>query len=76
MWTKFNEKIKTRTEDLKPGDVCYFEYGDYGNWVTMIFDSMKRDGKWYKMEFHMPFNTKKETIYTDDKYFCVIGKEK
>lgn len=75
MWTKFNEKIKTRTGDLKPGDVCYFEYGDYNNWVTMVFDSMKRDGEWYKMEFHSIFNNNKETVYTNDKYFYVIGKE-
>ena len=76
MWIKFDEKIKTRTENLKPGDVCYFEYGDYDNCVTMVFDSMKRDEKWYKMEFHSVFNNKKETIYTDDKFFDVIGKEK
>ena len=76
MWIKFDEKVTTRTENLKPGDVCYFEYGDYGNWVTMVFDSMKRDGKWYKMEFHSVFNNEKETIYTDDNFFDVIGKEK
>ena len=76
MWIKFDEKIKTRTENLKPGDVCYFEYGDYDNLVTMVFDSVSRDGKWYKMKFHSVFNNKKETIYTDDKFFDVIGKEK
>ncbi len=42
----------------------------------MVFDSMKRDGKWYKMELHSVFNNKKETIYTDDNFFNVIGKEK
>lgn len=75
MWIKYDKKIKTPTENLKKGDVCYFEYGDYDNWVTMVFDSMKHDGSWHKMEFHMPLNTKKEIIYTDDKYFYVVGKE-
>lgn len=76
MWIKFDEKIKTRTENLKPGDVCCFEYGDYDNWVTMVFDSVSRDGKWYKIEFHSVFNNTKEAVYTDDNFFDVIGKEK
>lgn len=36
-------KIKIKSADIKPGDIIKFEYGDYGNWVTAVIDSVSID---------------------------------
>lgn len=35
--------IKIKSADIKPGDIIKFEYGDYGNWVTAVIDSVSID---------------------------------
>lgn len=32
--------IKIKSADIKPGDIIKFEYGDYGNWVTVRIDAV------------------------------------
>lgn len=32
-----------KSEDIKPGDIIKFEYGDYGNWVTVRIDAVHID---------------------------------
>lgn len=34
-----------KSADIKPGDIIKFEYGDYGNWVTAVIDSVSIDSK-------------------------------
>lgn len=35
--------IKIKSADIKPGDIIKFEYGDYGNWVTVRIDEVHID---------------------------------
>lgn len=35
--------MKIKSADIKPGDIIIFEYGDYGNWVTAVIDSVSID---------------------------------
>lgn len=32
-----------KSADIRPNDIIKFEYGDYGNWVTAVIDSVSID---------------------------------
>lgn len=32
-----------KSADIKPGDIIKFEYGDYGNWITVRIDEVHID---------------------------------
>jgi signal peptidase I len=34
---------KIKSAEIKPGDIIKFEYGDYGNWVTVRIDEVHID---------------------------------
>lgn len=37
------EQNNIKSADIRPGDIIKFEYGDYGNWVTAVIDSVSID---------------------------------
>lgn len=41
--TLMSTHIKIKSADIKPGDIIKFEFGDYGNWVTAVIDSVSID---------------------------------
>lgn len=34
-------RMKIKQADVRPGDVVKFEFGDYGNWVTVRIDKVE-----------------------------------
>ena len=38
--TSTSTSTKIKSADIKPGDIIKFEYGDYGNWVTVRIDEV------------------------------------
>lgn len=44
----FDESKVVKLENMKKGDVFLTEYGDYGNYVYVVFDSYEIDGSWVR----------------------------
>lgn len=58
-------KIKIKSADIKPGDIIKFEYGDYGNWVTVRIDEVSIDP-----------SDSKETYYPQKLIWHYLSDEK
>ena len=57
--------IKIKSADIKPGDIIKFEYGDYGNWVTVRID-----------EIHINFDPTHHTYYPLKLIWHYLSDEK
>lgn len=71
--------IKTAKEMVK-GDVYECEFGDFGNFVKVVFESCEPDGdRWTKIHFHHIGMTDSDVMYDmnsiDRVTFNVVGRE-
>ena len=75
----FDKGKRVKLKDMKKGDIFYTEYGDYGNFIYVVFDGYEVDGKWIKTKgTHISRNgdvLNKEWVgFSSSRYYNVVGK--
>lgn len=64
-------------KDLEKGDIIRVEFGDYGNFVTVVIDEVENHEKYYcKLKCHYLESKKPEVMFgRKDDLIEVLGKE-
>lgn len=80
----FDESKVVKLQNMKKGDIFFTEYGDYGNYVYVVFDSYEIDGSWVRTKgtqisrngdvFDKEWVGSSLTLLGGDYYYDVIGK--
>lgn len=79
-WEKYDEPIVKSYLEIEPGDIFECEYGDFGNFVKVIFEYNElTEGDWVNSVGRYLTNTKMkfsgyDWIKKDGRDYKVIGK--
>ena len=80
----FDECKTVKLENMKKGDIFLTEYGDYGNYIYVVFDSYEIDGSWVRTKgthisrsgdvFDKEWAGNSLVGKNNDCYYNVVGK--
>lgn len=74
----FEKPIVKKAAEMQAGDIYECEFGDYDNWVRVVFEKCEPDGRNTKIFFHTLSRSDSRVMYDLDPIekvcFSVVGK--